>query len=139
MEEAGGNSNFNHVFLDCEFVNGAAYNDVYWKNTRSRSDYRIKWTLSVKTTPGSIITINDKTGQEVFSGTVSDGQLSLPLIQSIIRPVEWNPEGDEVTVIDRYNYQEFRFTPYTITAEFNGKAKTQPIELNKTSSIEILF
>lgn len=34
----GGNSNFNHVFLDCEFVDGAAYNDVYWKNTRSGSD-----------------------------------------------------------------------------------------------------
>jgi hypothetical protein len=135
----GRNPVFNHEFLDCEFSGGAAYNDVYWKNTHSLSDYRISWTLSIETTPGARIIVTDNNGAEVHSSVALDGNVSIPLTQSIIRPVEWEPEGDEVYVTDKHNHQEIKLTPYTVKAEIGGREETRPVLLDKKSSLRILL
>ncbi len=134
----GGTSVFNHVFLDCNFFGGASYSDVYWNNTRSKSNYSINWTLKLETDSEAMVTITDKNGNEVFTGNSGDdGIISVPLVQSIIRPVEWNPDGKEVAVTIKSQYQEEQFNPYTVNVEKDGKQKSKTINLNQKSTINI--
>ena len=80
---------------------------------------------------------NNKT--EVYSSVAEDGSVSIPLTQSIIRPVEWEPEGDEVFVTDKYNHQETKLIPYTVKAEINGSQEIRSIYLDKKSSLRIVI
>ena len=138
FEFDGHRSLFNHGFLDCEFNGGAKYNDVYWTNTLSRSDYRILWTFTLKTEEGATISISSKKGDEVFTGVVdSGGMISLPLVQSIFRPVEWTPTGNETEVTKKSQYQEEQFNPYTINISKDGVVKNQTIEITKTTLLNV--
>ena len=123
---------FNHVFLDCEFIGGASYNDVYWNNTQSLSNYRIAWTLNIETDPGAKILIKDKNGNvKVEAIANASGQYSTPLVQCIIRPTEWNNDGNEVEVEDRFNYQEEKLSPYTVIIEADGSKKSTNVEMTE--------
>ena len=134
----GHSSVFNHVLLDCDFIGGSSYNDVYWNDTQSLSDYSIKWTLTLETNPGAAITIIDKNGNEAFIGkSGKDGVISVPLLQSTIRPVEWTPNGKEVEVMEKARYQEEVFYPYTINLILEGKKKTKTINLDKKIALRI--
>lgn len=138
FEFDGHSSVFNHVFHDCDFMNGSSYDDVYWINTQSLSNYRINWTLNLETIPGATIRISNNKGQETFSGVVKkDGRISLPLTQSIIRPVEWTPDGKEIEVTKKLKYQEETLNPYVIEVEKDGKNKIQTISLDEETSLEI--
>lgn len=138
FEFDGHSSVFNHVLLDCDFIDGASYNDVYWTNTQSLSNYRLKWTLKVKSSPGATIRITDNKGLEIFSGVVKeDGEISLPLTQSIIRPVEWTPDGKEIDVTNRSQFQEEKFNPYVIEVEKDGKKKTRTISMEEETTLVI--
>lgn len=132
----GHSSVFNHVFLDCEFNDGAAYNDVYWSDTQSLSNYRIQWTLDVQTNPGASVTIKDKNGQIASNGVAGpDGHYLVPLTQSIIRPPEWNTHGIEVEVKDKSRYQEEKLSPYSVVVELNGKEKSTTVEMDKKTML----
>lgn len=134
----GHSSVFNHSLLDCEFIGGAAYGDVYWEDTQSLSNYSIKWTLTLETSSGAEITIVDKNGNLAYKGNSSeDKKISVPLVQSIIRPIEWTPGGKEVEVADKSDYQEETFNPYTIKVEKDGKQKIQTINLDKKTTLKI--
>lgn len=134
----GHNSVFNHVMLNCEFIGGSSYKDVYWNDTQSLSDYRIKWTLTLETNPGAAITITDKNGNEAFSGkSGAEGVISVPLLQSIIRPVEWTLNGEEIEVTEKDRHQEEIFNPYTINVMFEGKEKSKSIHLDKKTELRI--
>ncbi len=138
FEFDGHRSLFNHGLLDCEFIGGARYDDVYWTNTLSQSDYRVKWTLTVNTAEEAVVTISDKAGNEVFSGNSgSEGTVSVPLVQSIIRPMEWNPEGKELEVTKKSQYQEEFFTPYTIKVTKGGTEKTETVNLDKKTILNV--
>ena len=126
--------------LDCTFSGGAKYNDVYWTQTRSLSNYSIKWTLNLNTEPESVVTITDKDGnQAITAGTGADGTISEPLTQSIIRPVEWNPNGNEVSVTKKSQYQGEQFNPYTIKVEKNDEQKVQTVIMDSPKNISIHF
>ncbi len=134
----GHSSVFNHILLDCEFIGGSSYNDVYWSDTQSLSDYSIKWTLTLETNSEAAITITDKNGNEAFSGkSGADGAISVPLLQSIIRPVEWTLNGKEVEVTEKQRYQEEKFNPYTINVMLDGKKKSKSINLDKKVALKI--
>ncbi|NOY96417.1 MAG: hypothetical protein GXO81_08570 [Chlorobi bacterium] len=134
----GHSSVFNHVFLDCKFIDGASYNDVYWNDTQSLSNYRIVWTLDVATNHGAKITIKDKNGKVTQTAVAdADGKYSTPLVQSIIRPVEWAVGGDEVEITDKNNHQEELLSPYTITIEAKGGKKSTTIEMNERKMLTL--
>lgn len=138
FEFDGHSSVFDHSLIDCEFLGGAKYNDVFWTYTRSLSNYSIKWTLTLETNPGANISIKDKSGREIYSEiTNNTGKIFIPLLQSIFRPVEWSPQGKEVEVIAKSRYQEETYSPYTITVEKSGKQKSKTIYMDKTSSLTI--
>ncbi len=126
----GHSSVFNHVFLDCEFIGEASYNDVYWNNTQSLSNYRIAWTLNIETHPGAKIIIKNKNGKiKVEAVANANGQYSTPLVQCIIRPTEWNIDRNEVEVEDRSGYQEEELSSYTVIIEANGSKKSTTVEM----------
>jgi len=134
----GGNSVFNHVFLDCEFLDGAAYSDVFWRNTQSNSNYRIDWTLNIETEPDSDIAIEDKNGELVFTGSSDDiGKLKVELTQSIFRPVEWKEGMEEQDVQETLSYQEEKKTPYTIFVNKGGEEHFRTVEMNKKQFLKI--
>jgi hypothetical protein len=138
FEFDGHKSLFNHGLLDCEFIGGAKYNDVYWTNTLSQSDYRIKWTLTLETNPNAGVTVTDKNGNEAFTGNAgNDGIISVQLIQSIIRPIEWNADGNEVEVTKRSQHHEKVFNPYTVKVEKDGKQITQTITLEEKTTLSL--
>ncbi len=134
----GHSSVFNHGFLDCDFIGGAAYDDVYWSDTQSLSNYHISWSLMLETTAGAEVIIKDRKGKIAFKGKAGEkGMLDISLIQSVIRPVEWTNEGGEVEVLERSKHQEEVFSPYVITVVKNGRQKTEQIIMNKKQSVRI--
>ncbi|MGM0622287.1 MAG: fibronectin type III domain-containing protein [Bacteroidota bacterium] len=138
FEFDGHSSVFNHVLLDCEFSGSAKYNDVRWTDTQSLSNYRVEWTLILETASNAIVSISDKKGNEAFSGnTGKDGVISVPLVQSIIRPVEWGPDKEEVEVTNKLQYSEERFSPYTVKVEKDGKQKSQTFLLKEKTDLKI--
>jgi hypothetical protein len=140
FEFDGHSSVFNHVLLDCEFTGGAKYNDVRWTDTQSLSNYRVEWTLTLETASDAIVSISDKNGNEAFTGnTGKDGEISIPLVQSIIRPVEWGPDKEEVEVTNKLQYSEERFSPYTVKVEKDGKQKSQTFLLKEKTDLKIQF
>jgi hypothetical protein len=138
FEFDGHSSVFNHVLLDCEFTGGAKYNDVRWTDTQSLSNYRVEWTLTLETASDAIVSISDKNGNEAFTGNAGkDGVISVPLVQSIIRPVEWGPDKKEVEVTNKLQYSEERFSPYTVKVEKDGKQKSQTFLLKEKTDLKI--
>jgi hypothetical protein len=138
FEFDGHRSLFNHGLLDCEFTGGARYNDVYWVNTLSQSDYSVLWTLTLNTSENANVRISDKSGNTVFEGNAgADGTVSLPLIQSIIKPVEWSPSGEEGEVTKKNQHQDVRFDPYTIKVSKDNKEQTETVELKKPTILHI--
>src|SRR5690606_5176017 len=112
--------------------------DVYWNNTGSLSNYKIQWTLKVNTNPGAMVFITDKNGNTSYSGKVGvKGNLTVPLTQSIIRPVEWEAGAEEVIVEKKHLHQEETFSPYTVSIEFNGKKKIEYLELKEKTQLNI--
>ncbi len=137
---AGGSSVFNHVLLDCDFGEGVEYNDVYWEHTSSLSNYSIQWTLTVEANPGAEVRITDRFGNSAYTGSAgSDGTLSTPLTQSIIRPVEWTEDGKQVYVNKKSVHQEEVFSPYSITVKSDGKEKTESFDMNKKYNLDMRF
>ena len=138
FEFDGHSSVFNHVLLDCEFKGGAKYNDVRWTDTQSLSNYRIEWTLTLKTASDALVSISDKKGNEAFNGNSGkDGVISVPLVQSIIRPVEWRQDKKEVEVTNKLQYSEERFSPYTVKVEKGGKQKSQTFLMKEKKDLKI--
>lgn len=136
----GHSSVFNHAFLDCQFSGGAAYNDVYWSNTQSLSNYRIAWTLDIETLPDASIIIKDKNGKvKVEAHADANGKYSAPLTQCIIRPTEWNSEGKEVEVEDRSAYQEEVLSTYTVSVEEEGRKKSATVEMTEKKALRLFF
>jgi len=134
----GKNAVFNHALLDCEFGKGVSYNDVYWSNTESFSNYSVQWTLTLKTDPEARVTIRNRNGELFFSGNAgAKGLLDIPLVQSIIRPKEWTREGKNISVKPSTAFQEELFSPYTITVETNGKSRVQTLEMNKKTTLDL--
>ncbi len=140
FEFDGHKSVFKHGLLDCEFIGGARYNDVYWASTLSKSNYSVLWTLTLNTSENAGVTVSDKNGNKIFEGDAgTDGTVSLPLIQSTIRPVEWSPDGDEQEVTKKNQYQEERFDPYSVKVSKDGKEKTEIFELNEPTLLKIFL
>ncbi len=136
----GHSSVFNHVFLDCEFIGGALYNDVYWNNTQSLSNYRIAWSLNIETNTNAKILIKDKNGKvKVEAVTNASGQYSTPLTQYIIRPTEWNSNNNEMEVEDKSHFQEENLSPYVIIIETDGEKRSTTIEMNKSKVLKLLL
>ncbi len=136
----GHSSVFNHLFLDCEFIGGASYSDVYWTNTQSLSNYRIAWTLDIETNPGAKVLIKDKNGKVKVEAIVNEsGQYSTHLTQCIIRPTEWIKDGDEVEVEDRSGYQEENLSLYTVIIEADGATKSTTVEMIEKTVLKLLL
>ena len=128
-----------HVLLDCTFGKGTRYNDVIWNSRAAQAYYSVAWTLTVKTTPGAKVTIKDKKGEEVFSGTAdAGGKISAPLTQCTIRPKEWQPGADrQPTVGRRTEHQKVAHTPHAVTVEKDGRTKTRAVTMDRKQEIDV--
>ena len=67
------------------------------------------------------------------------GQYSTPLVQCIIRPTEWNIDGNEVEVEDRYGHEEEELSSYTVIIEANGRKKSAMVEMIERTALKLLF
>jgi hypothetical protein len=136
----GGDHNYGHVLQDTEFTPGTAYNDVYWKNTTSKSYYSVAWTLELITAPGATVTIHDGNDQEVFHGSADDtGRLEVPLTQSVIHPTEWQPNAFfEFRVLWPDMYTEESFTPHTITVNVGGKTLVETVNMTQRQTVRLI-
>jgi len=127
-----------HVVLDCEFGEGTRYNDVIWNSRAGQAYYSVAWTLTVKTTPGAKVTIKDRKGEEVFSGTAdAEGKISAPLTQCVIRPKEWKPGDENERVRLTREHQELTLSPHTITVEKDGRTKTRAVTMDRKQEIDV--
>ena len=131
-----------HEMVDCTFGPGTAYNDVIWKRTANTSWYKVRWTLSVRTTPGAKVTISDKSGAEVFSGVAdADGAVAAVLTQCVIRPREWKPGvragAGLMEVKERSKHQELAETPHTVTVEAGGRRAAATVTMDRRQRIDV--
>lgn len=136
---SGKNSVFNHVLLDCDFEMGAKYDDVYWENTSSLSNYSIQWSLTLKTIPDAKVTIVDKHGNQSYIGYVDNtGIVTVPLTQCTIRPIEWRKYDKEIIVKEKSLHQKEVFSPYTVTIEPpKGRIQTRNINIDKVTLLDM--
>ena|GEM_PF-4799461 len=85
------------------------------------------------------MTIHDRNGKEAFRGTAgADGLLQVPLIQSTIRPTEWNPLGFKLLVIWKERHIEEVFSPYTVTVETESATLSREVDMTKRQRLEML-
>jgi hypothetical protein len=129
-----------HVLLDCTFAKGTRYDDVDWgTGNDGRAWYAIAWTATIKTTSNAAVTITDAKGEQVFSGKAhTDGKLTVPLTQCIIRPAEWDPDADEQPPVKRrYEHIKDARTPHKITVSVDDKTTTRTVTVDKTQTVEI--
>ncbi len=126
--------NLGHVIVDGRFSGGARADDVQWTETASLSDYAIAWSLNVKTAPGARVVVKDSTGAVVHDVAASaEGTLSLPLIECVIRPLEWQPSSSPeqlVAVVKKGEHVRDPRTPHTVTATIDGKDVTKTVQMN---------
>ena len=120
-----------HVLLDCEFGPGTRYDDVFWKRTSRKSFYSIKWTLTLKSTPGADVTIKNKQNEVEFRGrSDKEGIIEAALTQCDIRM----PEGAKSPCLEHVKH--FR-TPHTISVLKNGKKETLVIEMTQKRRLDV--
>lgn len=136
----GGSSVFNHVLLDCDFQTGTHYEDVYWENTGSHSNYTVQWTFTLETNPGAAITIKDQSGSVVVADNAgANGVIAVPLPQCTIRPLEWDPAAEPIPVMKKSQHQKQMFSPYSVTVSLNGKEKTQIVDVENKTAISLFL
>jgi hypothetical protein len=76
---------FGHLFINTMLDGGAGYDSVSFNGAGSaRYDFSVGWELRIRTAPGADVSIKDKTGAEVLSGTVrQERKISVSLIQYV--------------------------------------------------------
>jgi len=127
-----------HVILDAEFGEGTRYNDVVWERMTARAYYSVAWTLTVNTSPGARVSIRNRQGEEVFTGTAdADGRASVPLTQCVIRPKEWKPGAENERVRLSREHQEEMHTPHTVTVERDGRTAKRTVTIDRKQEIDV--
>jgi len=111
----------NHVFRDCTFEGGASLDSVRWANDRADHGFTVQWTLTVRTAPDARVTITDKAGKEVFSGSADGvGVAAVPLSQYVARPAD-----------------KTFYTPHQVKVEKDGKTVTKTVTMDAKQEVEI--
>ena len=132
---AGNKYPWDHRFIDCDFIDGAQYNDVYWKETRAASDYSIGNTICINGDPGTIVTIRDVNYKVVSSKTIPDnGEIHDTLLYSTIRPTNWSPGRIGNNVSEKYNHQEKMHNPYYFIWSNNGDKYSLTVSIDTVGS-----
>lgn len=109
-----------HQFIDNVFEGGAGYDKVRFLGTGKR-DFSVGWTIGIKTAPHAKVSIADKQGTSVFSGTSgSSGVLSVPLLEYTQRP-------DGKTTL----------TPHQITVDNDGHALHSAVTADRKQTVEL--
>ena len=109
----------NHIVRDAVFEGGAGLESIHFGD--GDHDLTVQWTLTVKTAPGAKVTIKDKTGEEVFSGTADDkGLVSAPLSQ-------YRHAAKGKTF----------FTPHTVTVGKDGRQTTKKVTVAAKEQVAI--
>ena len=115
----------NHVIRDATFEGGASFDSVddgRYKDPEKEHSYTVQWTVTVKTVPGATVTVKDKTGKKVFSGTADEtGVVVVPLSQ-YLHDAE---KGDTF------------FTPHTITVEKDGRRNTKKLTVDRKQIVQV--
>ena len=106
---------WDHQLIDCDFLSGAIYNDVYWKRTGAYSNYSLGYTFCINGNIGTVVTVIDALDSVRYTKIIpAAGVIDDTLLYSTIRPTNWTPTGGGGLVNDRYNYQEIVYSPYKI-------------------------
>ncbi len=113
---------FGHVLIDSKFEGGAGYGSVSFDGAgRGRYGFSVAWRLLIHTDPGAAVTIADRTGAEVFTGTAGpDGKAAAVLVQHTYRRSGKTPH-----------------TPHTVTVSAGGRATTQEVVMNANREVRI--
>jgi len=127
----GGYDSKDHVILDCEFGEGTSWDDVWWKETGTGSEYTVKWTLTLQTQPNADVEITDTTDETVFTGTAdSDGNLDVPLTQGILSRADDSSLPTTETDITTK-------TPHTVTVSTDDGEQTETVEMTDQRTLDL--
>ena len=97
-----------HLFLDNHFADDAGFHRLL---IGDEDQFTVQWTCALDAQPGAVVTIDDVSGNQVFSDTVGpDGRISVPLTHFV-------QQGDART----------EFPPYTVTITIDGQQTTRVI------------
>ena len=137
-----------NTFVDTTLKGGAGFDVVSfeggpWKLTgkdarthghlKGERDFTVQWTLTVTTAPGAKITVKDKTGRDVFSGTTdAAGKTTVVLSQYMHRGKGAKGEGAVPSDSEKIFY-----TPHTVTVEKDGRKATRKIEMNRKQELSL--
>ena len=107
-------------FLDSTFEGGAGYDRVKYRGGGQR-EFSVGWTLTLEVAPGGKVAIKDKTGKEVFRGTLPrEGKLEVPLL-------EYVQKRDARTAL----------TPHTVTVESAGATAKRTVTMDRKRTYRI--
>jgi len=119
----GAYTSYEHDVINPKFIGGARADDVYWKKTATTSSYSIGWTLRINGEPGAKLSITDKGGATVYSGSLDNKGLRIVnLKQMDIRPSEWIDGGPITEVVDKLSHQKVFKTPHVVTVDWQNKS-----------------
>jgi len=127
-------------FYDSQFQGGAGYDKVFYLPKSKMKyatwprkgpvirEFSVGWTVAIKTQPNAKVTINDRSGKEVFNGTAdAQGALEVRLLQRIVRSVgdDWTERAVEA------------FTPHTVIVEKDGGRSTKDVTVDRKRTVQV--
>ena len=135
---------FGHVFRDSAFEGGAGYDKVKFDGGlvplsaedaktfgkyKALRDFTVEWTLTLTTPAGARVTVKDKDGKEVFTGSAGPaGKLNVPLAQYKQEATGEMKNGES---------RKIEYTPHTVIVEIEGKTATRSVTMDREQAIEI--
>ena len=133
-----------HEFLDSSFEGGAGYDKVKFAGGleplnakdakgfgkyKAFRDFTVKWTLTLKAPAGAAVTVKDKTGKKVFTGTVGQaGGLDVPLAQYKQEATGEMKNGES---------RKIEYTPHTVSVEMKGKTAARSVTMDAKKTVRI--
>jgi len=113
---------YGHRFENSTFEGGASFDSISFDGLATgKYGFSVAWDVDIRTDPGAKITIRNKTGKTIYTGTVdAKGERVLSL-------TEYTRDADGKNVL----------TPHKVTIERGGKSVTREIKVDKSQTLII--
>ncbi|KPK45206.1 MAG: hypothetical protein AMK72_11300 [Planctomycetes bacterium SM23_25] len=112
-----------NVLIDSRFEGGAGTD--FQSDSYDHGDLAFQWHLDIRTAPGAKVSIRDRDGEEVFSGTADkDGRLRAPVTAVVVRYSR------------RKTTRDVR-TPHLVIVAKDGKTASRKVTVDKAQVIDL--
>ncbi|HUW57698.1 MAG TPA: hypothetical protein VMZ92_13750 [Planctomycetota bacterium] len=135
---------YGHVFRDSTFEGAAGYDKVKFAGGleplsaedaktfakyKALRDFTVEWTLTLTAPAGARVTVKDKDGREVFTGSADQtGRLDIPLAQYKQEATGEMTHGES---------RKIEYTPHTVSVEIEGRTAARSVTMDRKREIEI--